>query len=46
MFSQEVNVEDETTVHGGQLKLMETEFSSSGHGKYSGMVYVHKIFFI
>ncbi|XP_073102945.1 oxysterol-binding protein-related protein 2A isoform X1 [Elaeis guineensis] len=32
---EEVNVEDETTIHGAQLKLMETEFSSSGHGKYS-----------
>ncbi|KAJ6826379.1 oxysterol-binding protein-related protein 2A-like isoform X1 [Iris pallida] len=33
---EEINMDDETVViHGGQMRLMKHEFSSSGSGKYS-----------
>ncbi|XP_074558409.1 oxysterol-binding protein-related protein 2A-like [Curcuma longa] len=32
---EDINTEDEETTCGGHLQLLKTEFSSSGHGKYS-----------
>lgn len=43
-FVQEVNIKNEAASCEGHLQLMKTEYSCSGHGKYSGIAYLHFLF--
>lgn len=43
-FVQEVNIKNEAASCEGHLQLMKTEYSCSGHGKYSGIAYLRFLF--